>query len=207
MEAISQPGQPSVDQDFFAEYASQPGQQAIDHKASANATSLTSDVMDEISKQIEEQSLRHQCLALFIVCSWLILTAFTLVGFVYAFTGKEQMFRYSFFGYIWFMTITNLPPIMRTILKSLRLYHDKMYKFDNLCSVICHVSIYCTFLSINIINSFLLLTNYNEGVYVAFPLFGIYTFFLGLRLGAYLSIRLRSRFHLFHFSMFHYVLP
>lgn len=180
--------------DFYSEYAAASPKQQQQQVDTEKEEALKKNI-----NQNETNIFCKICIML-ITLIWLILSSFSLTGFVLAFTQKEIMFRVSFLLFNWFMTLTNFPPILRVILKALKLYHPQIDEFNYKCIYIAHRFMYVIFICVNIVNSTLLL---NNTFFLACFFIGIYNIILAFRLGAYLSIRERGRFHLAHFGKLH----
>ena len=158
--------------------------------------------IEDISKKTNYSNIAQKCgkiFILFVSFMWLFLSSFTLTGFVLSFTKKEAMFRISFIFFNWFMTIINLPPIMRYLLKSLKIYQPQMDQFHNKCIYFLNRFMYfIVFIGLNILNTALIINRLQN---LACFFIGIYNIILAFRLGAYLAIRQRSKFHMVHFCM------
>eukprot|EP01084_Bolivina_argentea_P274087 467067_1 len=71
------------------------------------------------------------CILSIIILLWLSLSAFTLIGFIWAFGGYEILFRVSFFFFSWFMTFINLPFVIRPLLNGMTLWYPMMDEFNH----------------------------------------------------------------------------
>eukprot|EP01083_Nonionella_stella_P135262 411470_1 len=167
----------------------------------AHVTDANSQDMQVAAQLMHETSKSYRTICLwFILCIlWLLLTSFTLTGFVFAFYW-DIMFRFSFIAFSWFITIVNLPFIIRPILKSFTLYHENMDQFNTKCVFCCNRFMHVIFLCLNIITTVLLIGDNQGKFWMACFFIGIHNVIFAFKFGTYLAMRSRaSKFHGTHF--------